>query len=224
MSWLNPEGFNIAPYIEHTLLKPGIREEDVQKLCNEAVESEFFAVCIPPYWVKKTKELLRDSPVKTCTVVGFPFGYQHTSVKLFETHQALVDGADEIDAVMNISAFKNQSFTEVAEEIEALVSEVKKYEKVLKIIIETAYLDTSEMEIICGICEKAGVHGIKTSTGYAEKGAETEIIRFLRNKLSKHIFIKASGGIADFDKALACIQAGAARIGTSQGVKLLCHV
>lgn len=220
---MKPEDFNIAPYIEHTLLKPGIRGEDVRKLCLEAEEAEFFAVCIPPYWVKKAKEFLRKSSVKVCTVVGFPFGYQHPNVKLFETRQALADGADEIDAVMNISAFKNKLFGEVAEELTALVTEVRKYNKVLKVIIETAFLDFSETEIICRICEEAGVHGVKTSTGYAERGAEEETVRFLRDVLPEPIFIKASGGIADFEKAFACIRAGAARIGTSHGMKLLCH-
>lgn len=220
---MKPEDFNIAPYIEHTLLKPSIREEDVRKLCREAKEAEFLAVCIPPYWVKKAKEFLRGSSVKLCTVVGFPFGYQHQNVKLFETRQALKDGADEIDAVMNISALKNKSLGEVAEELTALATEVKKHDSVLKVIIETAYLDLSEMEIICRIGEEAGIHGVKTSTGYAERGAEEDIVRFLRNTLPDHIFIKASGGIADFEKAFACIRAGAARIGTSHGMKLLCH-
>jgi deoxyribose-phosphate aldolase len=210
---------NTASYIEQTLLSPTLKESDLEKLAEEAKEYKFFGVCIPPFWVKKMKRILPNDTALV-TVIGFPLGYQRTEAKLKETELAIADGADELDMVLNQTAFTaNDNW--VKTEIARLSELAHKNEKILKVIIETAYLDRAGIERACKICAEAGADFVKTSTGFAPKGADAEDVRFMRSILPAETGIKASGGIRDFETAMKMIKAGADRIGTSSGVQIV---
>ena len=212
----------INDYIDHTLLKPIATTDQILQLCDEAIEHRFKAVCIPPFYLEVAKKRLAKSGVKLCTVIGFPFGYDHVAVKMEAIARAIVMGADELDAVINIPAVKNNNWDLVENEIESLVTAVKlKGNKVLKLILETAYLTVEELEILCNLCTKCGVDYAKTSTGYAPRGASLEDVILMKKTLGKKVKIKASGGIRDKEFALKLITAGANRLGTSSGIKLL---
>ncbi|MBC7629402.1 deoxyribose-phosphate aldolase [Ferruginibacter sp.] len=212
---------NIASYIDHTLLKPTTLLADVEKCCEEAILYHFAAVCIPPLFVKKAVALLKDTQTKVATVVGFPFGYSAIEAKVAETVLAIIDGVDELDLVINISAIKNNDWQFLASEINAILPVVRRGNKVLKIIIESGILSNDEIIKCCDLYGAAGVDFIKTSTGYAEKGATIEAVQLLRKHLSEKIQIKASGGIKTYTFAKQLIDAGATRIGCSSSVQIV---
>ncbi len=212
---------NLARTIDHTLLKPGITNEDVKVKCLEAKENGFAAVCIPPYFVNEAAALLEDSGVKVATVIGFPMGYSAVSSKVEEIKKAVNDGADELDAVVNICAVKSGNWNYLRNEIESLTTACHMKGKILKLIIETGMLTEAEIRQICEISVTADVDYIKTSTGMNGPGASVEVVSLLREILPKNVKIKASGGIRDKAFAEQLIQAGADRIGTSSGVQII---
>jgi len=206
--------------IDHTLLKADAKGAEIDKLCNEAAEFGFFAVCVNPYYVARATSLLKDKEVKVATVVGFPLGSTPTAVKVCETRKAIADGADEIDMVMNIGAFKNGEFSYVEEDIKAVRLETGR-DRVLKVIIETCYLDEREIEKAAEIVLRGGADFVKTSTGFGPKGAEVSDILLIKQIVGDKAGIKASGGIRDKEKALKMVEAGATRIGASASVKIV---
>lgn len=212
---------NIAPYIDHTLLKPTAILKDIEKLCNEAKEYGFAAVCVPPLYVKKAKEFLAGSSIKIATVIGFPFGYNAIESKVAEIVLAIVDGADELDVVVNISAIKNSDWEFIANEINTIMPIIRNKQKVIKVIIESGILTEQEIIRCCDIYGAAGVDFVKTSTGYAEKGTSINAVRLIRAHLSDAIQIKASGGIKSFSFAKELINAGANRLGCSSSVEIV---
>lgn len=212
---------NIAGYIDHTILKPTTLVSEVAQLCKEAVEHSFAAVCVPPMFVKHAKEFTAGSDVKVATVIGFPFGYHAIEAKVAETALAIVDGADELDMVINIAALKNNDWQYLVKEIQTIMPLIQQKSRVLKVIIESGVLTDEEIIRCCEIYGLAGVHYMKTSTGYAEKGATTEAVRLMRAHLPEQIKIKASGGIRTFAFAKELIDAGANRIGCSGSVKIM---
>lgn len=212
---------NIEKYIEHTILKQTTTLADVERICNEAKTYKFAAVCIPPLYVKKTKEFLADSGVNTCTVIGFPFGYCAIEAKVAELVLATVDGADELDMVVNVSAIKNGDWTFLANEINTVMPIVKSKGKIIKLIIESGVLTDDEIIKCCDIYGAAGVDYMKTSTGFAEKGASIHAVQLMRNHLADAIKIKAAGGIRSFSFAKELINAGADRIGCSSSLKIV---
>jgi deoxyribose-phosphate aldolase len=211
---------NIASYIDHTVLKPTTTIADVEKLCAEAKQFNFAAVCVPPLFVKKAKELTAGSSVKVATVIGFPFGYSAIEAKVAEIILAILDGADELDMVINISAIKNKEWQFLASEINTVMPIVKGKGKIIKVIIESGILTDEEIITCCDIYGAAGVDFMKTSTGYAEKGATVHAVQLIRAHLASSIKIKASGGIKEYKFALELINAGADRIGCSSSVKI----
>jgi deoxyribose-phosphate aldolase len=212
---------NIAPYIEHTLLKPTATWPEIENLCKEAMEYGFAAVCVPPLYVKRATELLSNSKVKTATVIGFPFGYSAIEAKVAEIVLAIVDGADELDMVVNVSAIKNEDWTFIANEINTIMPIVKNKNKVIKVIIESGVLTDDEIIKCCDIYGAAGVDYVKTSTGYAEKGASIHAVKLIRTHLSDAVKIKASGGIKSYSFAKELINAGANRLGCSGSIKIV---
>lgn len=212
---------NIEKYIEHTILKQTTTLADVERVCNEAKTYKFAAVCIPPLYVKKTKEFLAGSGVNTCTVIGFPFGYCAIEAKVAELVLATVDGADELDMVVNVSAIKNGDWTFLANEINTVMPIVRSKGKIIKLIIESGVLTDDEIIKCCDIYGAAGVDYMKTSTGFAEKGASIHAVQLMRNHLADAIKIKAAGGIRSFSFAKELINAGADRIGCSSSLKIV---
>lgn len=216
-----PPEESLARYIDHTMLRPDTTQAMVAQLCQEAADHQFAAVCVPPCFVKQAVAALQDTGVQVATVVGFPLGYQLAKVKFFEAHQALSEGATEIDVVMNLAAFKSGKYEEVISELQELSTLCHFKQSILKVIIETALLSPEEILQACRICEEAEADYVKTSTGFASGGARVEDILLMRATLPEYIKIKASGGIKTREAALALVKAGADRIGTSSGVSLL---
>lgn len=212
---------NIAPYIDHTVLKQTTTLPDVEKVCKEAVEYGFAAVCVPPLYVKKAKELLGESSIKIATVIGFPFGYCAIEAKVAEIVLAIVDGADELDMVVNISAIKNADWNFIANEINTIIPIVRNKNKIIKVIIESGILTEDEIIKCCDIYGAAGVDYVKTSTGFAEKGASIHDVQLIRAHLADSIKIKASGGIRSYSFAKELINAGANRLGCSASVQIV---
>lgn len=212
---------NIAKYIDHTLLKPTTLISDIEKLCAEAKQYGFAAVCVPPNFVKKAKALTAGNEVKVATVIGFPFGYSAVEAKIAEILLAIVDGVDELDVVINISAIKNNDWLYLADEINHIMPIIRSKDKVIKIIIESGVLTDGEIIKCCEIYGLAGIDYLKTSTGYAEKGATVEAVKLFRLHLPANIQIKASGGIRDYAFAKQLIDAGATRLGCSAGVAIV---
>lgn len=208
-------------YIDHTILKPTCLVADIEKLCAEAKQYDFAAVCVPPNFVKLAKEKLVGSTVQVATVIGFPFGYSATEAKIAEIILAMVDGADELDVVANISAIKNGDWSAIADEINHIMPIIRSKNKVVKIIIESGVLTDDEIIKCCDIYGIAGIDYLKTSTGYAEKGASVEAVKLFRKHLPDQVQIKASGGIRDYATAQLMIDAGATRIGCSAGVAIV---
>lgn len=211
---------NIASYIEHTNLKPTLTSSQVEQLIEEAKAHNFLGVCVPPFWVKKAKRDIGTDPIKLVTVIGFPLGYNMTEAKLEEARLAIRDGADELDLVINISALKSE-MNWVKIEIAKCAKLAHEHECLLKVIIETAYLNEKELVDLCHWCADAGADFVKTSTGFASSGAQVEDIRRMREVLPAHVGIKASGGIKTKEQAIALIEAGADRLGASAGAELL---
>lgn len=212
---------NIAAYIDHTILKPATLVTDIERVCREALQYGFAAVCVPPPFVRKAKELTKNSAVKTATVIGFPFGYSAIEAKLAETVLAITDGADELDMVINITAVKNNDWLYLANEINHILPVVKHHNKVIKLIIESGILTDEEIIKCCGLYGPTGVDFLKTSTGYAEAGASVHAVELMRKHLPEHVAIKASGGIRDYAFAKELIDAGATRLGCSAGVAIV---
>lgn len=208
-------------YIDHTILKPTCLVSDIKKLCAEAKQYDFAAVCVPPNFVKLAKEQVAGSAVKVATVIGFPFGYSATEAKIAEIILAMVDGADELDVVANISAIKNGDWAAIADEINHIMPIIRSKGKAVKIIIESGVLTDEEIIKCCDIYGVAGIDFLKTSTGYAEKGASVEAVKLFRKHLPEAVHIKASGGIRDYATAKQMIDAGATRIGCSAGVAIV---
>ncbi len=212
---------DIAKYIDHTLLKPTTTWPEIKNLCEEAIEYGFATVCIPPLFVKKAKEILRESQVKVSTVIGFPFGYEAIEAKVAEIVLAIVDGADELDMVINISAIKNNDWNFIANEINTIMPIVKSKHTILKVIIESGILTDDEIIKCCDIYGAAGVDYVKTSTGYAEKGASVHAVKLIKAHLSDAVKIKASGGIKTYQFAKELLDAGADRIGCSSSEQIV---
>lgn len=212
---------DLAPYIDHTILKPTTLVAEVEKLCKEAAEYGFAAVCVPPNFVKKTKEFLLGTKVKVATVIGFPFGYSAVEAKLAEIVLAMVDGVDELDVVANISAIKNQDWVYLANELNHIMPVVKSKNKTIKIIIESGILTNDEIIKCCELYGVAGIDYLKTSTGYAEKGASVEAVKLFRLHLPEAVQIKASGGIRNYDFAAELVAAGATRLGCSASIAIV---
>lgn len=208
-------------FIDHTVLKPTTLVADIETVCNEAIKYSFAAVCVPPPFVKLAKEQLAGSAVKVATVIGFPFGYAAVEAKIAESVLAMVDGVDELDVVANILAIKNQDWQLLANEINHVMPVIKSRNCIIKIIIESGVLTDEEIITCCDIYGAAGIDYLKTSTGYAEKGATVEVVALFRKHLPKFVQIKASGGIRSYEFAKALIDAGATRLGTSSGVAIV---
>ena len=208
-------------YIDHTILKPTTTLAEVEKVCAEAKAYQFAAVCIPPLFVKKAKKLVDDSGVKVATVIGFPFGYSAIEAKVAEIVLAVVDGVDELDMVINISAIKNNDWSFIANEINIIMPVIKSKNKVIKVIIESGILTDDEIIKCCDIYGMAGVDYVKTSTGYAEKGASVHAVKLIRAHLADSVKIKASGGIKTYTFAKELIDAGATRLGCSSSVQIV---
>lgn len=211
---------DLASYIDHTALKPDIVIDDIQKLCDEAIKYSFASVCVNPCYVFIAKEFLKNSDVKVCTVIGFPLGATTTEVKAFESAQAIENGADEIDMVINIGALKEGKYNYVENDIKA-VYEVCKGKALLKVIIETCLLDDKQKIEACKLAVSAGADYVKTSTGFSVSGASVSDIELMRTTVGKSVGVKASGGIRDLSAMIKMIEAGATRIGTSSSVKII---
>lgn len=207
--------------IDHTLLKPTTLLQEVEQLCHEAREYGFAAVCVPPPFVKFAKENLANSTVKVATVIGFPFGYAAIEAKIAEAVLAMVDGADELDVVANIVAIKNHDWVFIANEINHLLPVIRSKNRVIKVIVESGVLTKEEIIACCDIYGSAGIDFLKTSTGYAEKGASAEDVALFKKHLPEAVQIKAAGGIRDYAFAKALVDAGATRLGTSSGVAIV---
>lgn len=203
---------------DHTLLSQTATWDEIKKICDDGIYYHTASICIPPFFVKKAKEYVGDK-LKICTVIGFPNGYNKTSVKVFEAKEALLDGADEIDMVINIGLLKDKKYDEVKNEI----IELKKVcgDKILKVIIETCLLTDDEKKIMCKIVSEAGADFIKTSTGFSKAGATFEDVKLFSENIKKGVKIKAAGGISTLDDAEKFIELGASRLGTSRVVKIV---
>jgi deoxyribose-phosphate aldolase len=208
-------------FIDHTVLKPTALVSDIEKACKEAIEYQFASVCIPPNFIKQAKALTNGTGVKVATVIGFPFGYSAIEAKLAETLLAIVDGVDELDIVINISAIKNNDWEYLANEINHLMPVIKQKEKIVKIIIESGVLTDEEIIKCCELYGPAEIDYLKTSTGYAEKGASVHAVELFRKHLPTHIQIKASGGIRDYAFAKQLVDAGATRLGCSASIAIV---
>jgi deoxyribose-phosphate aldolase len=212
---------NICSYIDHTLLKPTATIAEINKVCEEAIQYKFAAVCIPPLFVKEAKRITENSPVKVATVIGFPFGYSAIEAKIAEIILAIVDGVDELDVVINISAIKNNDWQYLANEINTILPVIQSKQKLIKVIIESGVLTDEEIIRCCTLYGTAGVDFVKTSTGYAEKGASVHAVELMKKNLPASIKIKASGGIKTYEFAKKLIDAGASRIGCSASVSIV---
>lgn len=213
---------NLNKHIEHTLLKQDAKLEDFIKLFNEAKAHKFLGVCINPAYVKLAKENLKDNDVKVVTVIGFPLGANRSDVKAFEASKAVEDGADEIDMVINVTAIKNKDYNFVVNDIKAVKAACK--DKPLKVILETDLLEKDEIKKACELCVEAKADLVKTSTGFVKGGvgAKTEDVKLMYETVSPYgLKVKASGGIRDKETAVKMIEAGAERLGTSSGVKIV---
>ncbi|MBS7530099.1 deoxyribose-phosphate aldolase [Hazenella sp. IB182353] len=208
----------IVSMIDHTLLKPDVKEDQIHKLCEEAKTYRFASVCINPYWVPLAKKNLQNSDIMVCTVIGFPLGINTKEVKAFETKNAVENGADEIDMVMNIGAFKSGSDQDVKEDIQAVVAAAQG--KTVKVILETGLLNESEIKRASQIAKEAGAHFVKTSTGFGYGGATVEAVRAMRETVGPSLGVKASGGVRDLTSAEQMVDAGANRLGASSGVAI----
>lgn len=211
---------NIASFIEHTNLSPTLTIGSIDKLVDEARVHGFLGVCVPPFWVKRAQREIGKEKILLVTVAGFPLGYSMTETKLDEINRAIDNGADEIDVVWNITSFKTGiPWTKI--ELARCSKLAHDNQKILKVIIETAYLSDPEVEKACKLCADAGADFVKTSTGFAPSGATEERIELMKRSLPATVGIKASGGIKTYEQALAMIHAGASRIGTSSGVSIV---
>lgn len=209
----------LAKMIDHTLLKQDATQKGIEKLCKEALEYKFASVCVNPTRVKEASELLKGSEVKVCTVIGFPLGATTTEVKAFETKNALDNGANEIDMVINVGKLKDRDLEFVKKDIQAVVNETKG-RGIVKVIIETCLLTDDEKVIACKLSKEAGADFVKTSTGFSTGGATEKDIKLMRETVGNDMGVKASGGVRDREFALALIENGASRIGASASIEI----
>lgn len=212
---------DFAKYIDHTSLKPETTVQQIVDLCAEAREYNFASVCVNPTHVKLAARLLKDSPVKVCTVIGFPLGANTTAVKRYETQQALAEGATEVDMVMNIGALKSGDTDLVEKDIAEVCQVAHAGGAICKVILETALLTDDEKVQACLLAKKAGADFVKTSTGFGGGGATAHDVALMRQTVGPNLGVKASGGIRTFADARQMIAAGATRIGASAGVKII---
>lgn len=210
----------LAKYIDHTLLKTDAQRADVAKLIEEAKAYHFASVCVSPIWVSYVSEALRDTGIKTCTVIGFPQGATPSAVKAFETRQAVADGADEVDMVIAVGRLKDGDDTYVKADIEAVV-QAARGKALTKVIIETCLLTDEEKRRACLLAKEAGADFVKTSTGFAAGGATAADVKLMRESVGEAMGVKAAGGIRSRADAEAMLAAGATRLGTSSGVKIV---
>ena len=216
-----PQDANLAKMIDHTMLKPDATPEQIAQLCFEARKYQFASVCVNPTWVKLCAQLLEGSPVKVCTVIGFPLGATASEVKAFETANAIEQGATEIDMVINIGALKARELEHVAQDIRGVVNAAHAHNFIVKVILETVLLTDEEKTIACMLSKEAGADFVKTSTGFAGGGATVHDVALMRRVVGPEIGVKASGGVRTFEDAESMIKAGATRIGASAGIKIM---
>ncbi len=210
---------NYAKYIDHTILKATATKKDIANLCSEANYYHFKSVCVNPANVEYAHELLKGSDVLVCTVIGFPLGANTSEVKAFEVTKAIADGADEVDMVINIAALKEKNYDLVLNDIKAVVDAANGV--LVKVIIETCYLNDEEKVMACKLAKEAGADFVKTSTGFGTDGAKIEDIKLMRETVGNEMGVKASGGIRTKEDFLKMIEAGASRVGCSAGVKIM---
>lgn len=209
----------LSKYIDHTILKPQATSEDIIRLCSEAKQYDFMSVCVNPVNVALAKKELEGSDVKVCTVIGFPLGANTTATKVFETKDAIKNGAEEIDMVINIAKAKEHNFLYVEEEIHAIKEACGK--TLLKVILETCLLTDEEIKECSLASKRAGADYVKTSTGFSTGGATVHAVKLMRETVGNDLGVKASGGVHNKKEALEMIDAGASRIGASSGVKIV---
>ena len=210
----------ISKYIDHTILKPDATSEEVKKVCSEAKEYNFASVCINPFYAKLVSSELRGTEVKTCVVIGFPLGANTKEVKAFEASNAVANGAQEVDMVINIASLKDKKYDVVEDDIKSVVDSVKG-KALVKVIIECCLLTKEEIVMACKLSLKAGTDFVKTSTGFSTSGAKVEDVKLMRDTVGKNIGVKAAGGIRDFKTTMGMINAGANRIGASAGIVIV---
>jgi deoxyribose-phosphate aldolase len=210
---------NISKLIDHTLLKPQATSSEIEKLCEEAKQNQFASVCINPFYVSMASRLLEDTNVKVCTVIGFPLGASTSAVKAWEAADAVRNGADEIDMVINIGALKDRNDEAVQEDIAAVVRVAE--DRIVKVIIETCLLTEEEKIRACRLSKEAGARFVKTSTGFSTGGATMEDVRLMKSVVGDSLEVKASGGVRNRDTMIQMVAAGASRIGTSNGVLIV---
>lgn len=206
-------------FIDHTKLGPYVSKKDIDALIVEGLKYQFKSLCVPTIYVKDVSTALKDSKVLTCTVVGFPHGQHTKEVKAFETKQAILDGADEIDMVINQSFVKEKNELTCYEDIKAVIDAASG--KTVKVILETSNLTDDEIIFACQMATRAGANFVKTSTGFSSHGATIHHVKLMKSHISSNMEVKASGGISSYEDALALIEAGATRLGTSKGVLLI---
>ena len=216
-----PDNLKMASYIDHTLLKPEATREEITQLCFEARKYNFATVCINPSHVKLCANLLRGANTKVCATIGFPLGATTSEVKAFEAAQAMDDGAQEIDMVINIGALKDRNLELVARDILGVANEVHKRGGSLKTIIETALLTDEEKQIACLLAKEAGADFVKTSTGFSKAGATVEDVALMRRTVGPSMGVKAAGGVSSSEDLQKMVKAGATRIGASAGVRIV---
>ncbi len=211
---------DLAKYIDHTQLKPDTKQEKISQIVKEASENGFASVCVNPYWVPFCYENLKNTEVKVCTVIGFPLGATSTETKVFETKQAIKDGATEVDMVINVGELKSNNDEAVKNDIEAVVKATEG-NALTKVIIETSLLNDDEKVRACKLAKQVGADFVKTSTGFSGGGASVHDIKLMRETVGSEMGVKASGGVRDLESTKAMIDAGATRIGASAGVDIV---
>ncbi|TDX52462.1 deoxyribose-phosphate aldolase [Orenia marismortui] len=210
----------LAAMIDHTILNADAQEKDIKLKCQEALEYEFASVCVNPTFVSVVNKELEGSNVKVCTVIGFPLGESTTETKVFEARNAIKNGADEIDMVINIGAIKSGAWDIVRDDIKSVVHSAKG-KAIVKVIIETCYLTDEEKRKACEVSKEAGADFVKTSTGFGTGGATVEDIKLMREVVGDKMGVKASGGVRSKEDAMKMIEAGATRIGASSGIAIV---
>lgn len=208
-------------YFDHTLLKPEATCEQIDKLCEEAAKYDFYSVCVNSCYVARCTEKLHGTDVKIAAVVGFPLGACTSRTKAFETEEACMDGASEVDMVLNVGVFKNGDYDYIRDDIYAVVEAAAKYNAIVKVILETCLLTDDEIVEACKLAKEAGAHFVKTSTGFNSGGATVADVALMKKTVGDALEVKASGGIRDYDTAMAMIEAGADRIGASASVAIM---
>jgi deoxyribose-phosphate aldolase len=212
---------DVARVIDHTLLRPDATADDIRKVCAEALQHGFASVCVNPYWVPFVAEKLAGSPVKVCTVVGFPLGASATAIKVAETEAAARAGAQEIDMVLNIGELRGGNYDAVRQDIEAVVAVAHRAGAIVKVILETALLDDQQKTVACSLAKAAGAEFVKTSTGFSTHGATVHDVALMRRAVGQEMGVKASGGIRTLEDLQNMLAAGATRIGASASVKIV---